>query len=115
MPPRVRRPTRVQLPGSAFVDTSGLCVPESVADLESVPGRCYTRKSAVICGQAAPDSMCVECAMAELGETLELFNARTNAGIPKAKFYRDLERAQSVPDADYRRMMEWKRRRNESR
>lgn len=106
---RVRRPSKVALPTDAYVDMTDLSVPECVADLEVVPGRCWSAKSAVRCSQSGPDVVCTECCMVELGESLELFNVRTNQGIPKAKFYRDLDRAQSMPDPSYRRMMAWKR------
>lgn len=67
-------------------------------------------ESVAQCEQADGATLCLSCCLRELGEPLELLNARTNQGIPKAKFYRDLARAQSIPDAEYRRMMEWKRR-----
>jgi hypothetical protein len=108
----MRRPARVVLPPSAYVDMTGLSVPESLQGLELVPGRCHTALSAVRCEQAGANDLCLDCTLLEIGESYELLAARTNAGIAKGKFYRDLDRAQSVPDPEYRRMMEWKRRQN---
>lgn len=102
----VRRPSRVALPESAFVDPEALYVPESVADLESVPGRCYSAESVAFCPLGAAATVCLDCALVELGEDWTNFKTRTNAAIPKDKFYRDLDRAQGEPDPHFRRLMD---------
>lgn len=107
---RMRRPARVALPVSAYVDMTDLSVPVSLSDCEVVPGHCHSRQTVARCEQAGASDLCLDCSLAEIGESYELLAARTNAGTPKAKFYRDLNRVQSVPDPEYRRMMEWKRR-----
>lgn len=103
---QVRRPARVALPDSAYADMAGLSVPESLADLEVLPGRCFSTESVTQCPQAAGNVVCGECAMVELGESWTNFKSRTNSATPKAKFYRDLDAAQAGPDPHFRRLMD---------
>lgn len=102
----VRRPARVTLPDSAYSDMAGLCVPESLADCELLPGRCYSLDSVIQCPQSAGNVVCTDCSLRELGESWANFKSRTNAAIPKAKFYRDLDAAQAGPDLHFRRLMD---------
>lgn len=107
---RLRRGGVGPLPATAYVDITDVSLPESVADLELVPGVCLARFDVGRCDQAAPQRLCLDCSLRDVGESWELLTTRTNAGVPKAKFYRDLDRAQSVPDPTYKRLMAWKRR-----
>lgn len=102
----VRRPARVTLPDSAYADMTGLSVPVSLQNLEPVPGRCFSTETYVQCPQGGGMVVCTECALVELGESWTNFKSRTNAAIPKAKFYRDLDAAQAAPDPHFRRLMD---------
>lgn len=99
----VRRPRKVALPESAYMDLDAFEIPASVVDLEMVPGRCFSHQDVVRCPQSASNVVCMNCAMVELGERWPDFKARTNAGVPKVKWYRDLDRAQAEPDPEFAR------------
>lgn len=99
----VRRPRRVQLPESAYVDFEVQLVPGHLAELEQVPGRCYSAESVEFDCPGTAGVICTRCALAELGETLMHLQIRTNQGIPKDKYYRDLDRAYAEPDPEFKR------------
>lgn len=105
----VRRPRKVQLPETAYTDSDEPLVPDYLAELETIAGRCYSPDVVVMNCRGGPGLVCTDCAMAELDERWSLFKARTNAGIPKAKYYRDLDNAQSRPDPEFARQQRWAR------
>lgn len=43
---------------------------------------------------------CLPCCELELGESMMNISARTGQGVPKGKFYRDLERKQAEDSRD---------------
>lgn len=90
-----------------LADLEPWVTPDCVADLVEVASVCFSRLPVVQCDQPAPGIECTKCTLAVLGEKWDLLKARTNAGIPKAKFYRDLDREQSVPDPAFRRAWLW--------
>lgn len=99
----IRRPRRVQLPQSAYVAPDEPLVPDYLDDLERAPGRCYSAEPVEFGCPDVPGIICTRCALVELGETLMHLQIRTNAGIPKDKYYRDLDRAYTEPDPEFRR------------
>lgn len=105
----VRRPARVELPESAYAPPPLLPVPDCLAGLVESTWSCYSRETVAFCGSPGPGVVCASCAMVELGEDWVNFKARTNMGIPKAKFYRDLERAQGQPDPEFARSQAYAR------
>lgn len=86
-------------------------VPAHLADLEKIPGRCWSRDIVVQCTQPAPNVVCLDCAMAELGEHWSDFKARTNAGLTRAAYDRKLGAEQRDPDPQFARSQEWARQR----
>lgn len=102
---RIRRGGVAPLPTSAYVDPEPWVIPPAVADLETVPGRCFSSAVVTQCPQPAPGIVCTDCAMAELGEHWSNFKARTNSGTPKGVFYARLDREQSQPDPDFARAL----------
>lgn len=90
-----------------LLDAEPFAVPSHLADLEEVPGACFSRAVVVQCGSPGEGIECTLCMMAALGEKWDLFKARTNSGIPKGKFYRDLDREQGEPDPAFRRAWKW--------
>lgn len=110
----LRRPPRItSLPATAYAETDPLVIPDCVADLDVVDGQCFSRESVALCDSPASGVVCTDCALAELGESWSNLKARTNAGIPKAKFYRDLGVAQARYDPEFARAQRWAKRRTE--
>lgn len=105
----IRRPRKIQLPETAYTAPDAPLVPEHLAGLETVPGRCYSADVVQLSCPAMAGVMCSDCALAELGESWSNLKTRTNAAIPKVKYYRDLDRAQSGPDPDFVRQQRWAR------
>lgn len=61
--------------------------------LPPVPDWCVMRGVLGSCLSADPAALCRACTLLEIGERMGDLVVRTNAGIPKGKFYRDQERA----------------------
>lgn len=68
------------------------------------PAACTYPLDVVVCESPGPGRLCRNCSLLELGERGENLSARTNAGTPKGKFYKELTEAQARPDPEFARV-----------
>lgn len=61
---------------------------------------CFMAEIFVSCLAGEGPAWCLPCCELELGESMTNISARTGQGIPKGKFYRELERVQAQDARD---------------